>query len=272
MTSFYTSLNGLKNSQTDLSTIAHNIANAETTGFKKSNVEFSDIVANGSAANPRMAQGIGATVAGIDQNFSLGAIEQTGRSLDIAIDGDGFFATRNPENGQVLYTRNGSFQIDSAGNVTDFAAKSLQMFEIDGTGAVVNPGTTIDAVIPTTNGAGSDLASITIEKNGLINAAYADGTTQSIGRVALATFTAPTGLRAVGSTNWEATGYSGSATYELPGNGRNGQLLAGALERSNVDLAEEMVGLITAQRNFQANAKAIDTATQISQTIINLRS
>jgi hypothetical protein len=76
MTSFYTSLNGLKNSQTDLSTIAHNIANAETTGFKKSNVEFADIVSSGSAANPRMTQGIGATVAGINQNFGLGAIEQ----------------------------------------------------------------------------------------------------------------------------------------------------------------------------------------------------
>lgn len=272
MTSFYTSLNGLKNSQTDLGTIAHNIANAETTGFKKSNVEFADIVSSGSAANPRMTQGIGATVAGINQNFGLGAIEQTGRSLDIAIDGDGFFATRNPESGQILFTRNGGFQIDATGTVTDFAGKNLQMFAVDATGTVVNPAATIDAQIPITNAAGSDLASITVEKNGLVNAAYADGSTEPVGRVALATFVAPTGLRPVGSTNWEATGYSGGASYELPGTGRNGQLLAGALERSNVDLAEEMVGLITAQRNFQANAKAIDTATQFSQTIINLRS
>ena len=272
MTSFYTSLNGLKNSQTDLGTIAHNIANAETTGFKKSNVEFADIVSSGSAANPRMTKGIGATVAGINQNFGLGAIEQTGRSLDIAIDGDGFFATRNTETDQILFTRNGSFQIDGGGMVTDFAGKSVQMFEVDAAGVVVDPTTTIDAQIPITNAAGSDLASITVEKNGLVNAAYADGTTETVGRMALATFVAPTGLRPVGSTNWEATGYSGGAAYELPGTGRNGQLLAGALERSNVDLAEEMVGLITAQRNFQANAKAIDTASQFSQTIINLRS
>ena len=272
MTSFYTSLNGLKNSQTDLSTIAHNIANAETTGFKKSNVEFADIVATGSAANPRMTQGIGATVAGINQNFGLGAIEQTGRSLDIAIDGDGFFATRNIESGQVMFTRNGSFQIDDSGLVTDFAGKALQMFAVDAAGNAVGVPATVDAVIPTSNAGGADLASITIEKNGKINAAYSDGTTATVGRVALATFVAPTGLRPVGSTNWEATGYSGTATYELPGTGRNGQLLAGSLEKSNVDLAEEMVGLITAQRNFQANAKAIDTATQFSQTIINLRS
>ncbi len=272
MTSFYTSLNGLKNSQTDLSTIAHNIANAETTGFKKSNVEFADIVSSGSAANPRMTQGIGATVAGINQNFGLGAIEQTGRSLDIAIDGDGFFATRNTESGQVMFTRNGSFQMDGSGLVTDFAGKALQMFAVDAAGNAVGVPATVDAVIPTSNAGGADLASITIEKNGKINAAYSDGTTTTVGRVALATFIAPTGLRPVGSTNWEATGYSGSANYELPGNGRNGQLLAGSLEKSNVDLAEEMVGLITAQRNFQANAKAIDTATQFSQTIINLRS
>ena len=97
MTSFYTSLNGLKNAETDLGVIAHNIANAETTGFKKSSTQFADIVSNGSAADPRMTQGIGATVAAINQNFSLGSIEQTGRSLDLAIDGGGFFTTVNPE-------------------------------------------------------------------------------------------------------------------------------------------------------------------------------
>jgi flagellar hook protein FlgE len=92
-----------------------------------------------------------------------------------------------------------------------------------------------------------------------------------IGKVALASFVAPNGLKQVGSSNWVTTGISGAASFGQPGNGQYGELLSGALERSNVDIAEELVGLITAQRNFQANAKAIDTATQISQTIINLR-
>ena len=92
-----------------------------------------------------------------------------------------------------------------------------------------------------------------------------------IGSVALASFISPTGLKQVGSSNWESTGISGAAKYGSPGSGQYGSLLSGALERSNVDIAEELVGLITAQRNFQANAKAIDTATQISQTVINLR-
>ena len=82
----------------------------------------------------------------------------------------------------------------------------------------------------------------------------------------------PTGLKQLGSSNWAATGLSGAPTYGNPSEGKYGGLLSGAIERSNVDLAEELVGLITAQRNFQANAKAIDTATQISQTVINLRS
>ena len=106
----------------------------------------------------------------------------------------------------------------------------------------------------------------------MITASYADGTNTAVGMVALATFLAPGGLRQEGSSNWSATGLSGTATYGQPDSGFYGGILSGALERSNVDLSEEMVGLITAQRNFQANAKAIDTATQISQTIINLRS
>lgn len=271
MTSFYTSLNGLKNAETDLGVIAHNIANAETTGFKKSSVEFADIVANGSAANPRMAQGVGAAVSSINQNFGLGALEQTGRSLDIAIDGDGFFANRNPESGAIQYTRNGNFELDANGDIVDFAGNNLQVFQVDAAGNIIGAPATIDANVPTTNLAGSELTSITFEINGLVNAAYADGTTEPVGRVALATFVSPNGLREVGSTKWEATGSSGAATFGAPGISRNGQIRSGALERSNVNIAEEMVGLITAQRNFQANAKAIDTASQISQTIINLR-
>ena len=93
--SFYTSLNGLKNAQTDLNVIAHNIANAETNGFKKSRVEFADIVAGSAYTNPKLIQGIGSTVEAISQNFAIGPIEQTGSALDLAITGDGFFTTKS---------------------------------------------------------------------------------------------------------------------------------------------------------------------------------
>ena len=105
----------------------------------------------------------------------------------------------------------------------------------------------------------------------MVSASYDDGSIEHIGKVALASFIAPSGLKQVGSSNWQATGLSGSPEYGNPSEGKYGALLSGALERSNVDIAEELVGLITAQRNFQANAKAIDTATQISQTVINMR-
>lgn len=271
MTSFYTSLNGLKNAETDLSVVAHNIANAETTAFKKSSTQFADIVANGSAADPRLSVGIGATVSSINQNFSLGSIEQTGRSLDLAIDGEGFFATENPENNSLFYTRNGNFQLDGAGNITDASGQRLQVFPTDAAGIVTSTASTVDAVVPIVNAAGSDLANVTVSKSGIVLASYVDGTTEAVGRLAIANFIAPDGLRSIGQTKWAATGLSGTADFELPGINAAGQILSGSLERSNVDLAEEMVALITAQRNFQANAKAIDTATQISQTIINLR-
>ncbi|MBA3053404.1 MAG: flagellar hook-basal body complex protein [Sphingomonadales bacterium] len=269
--SFYTSLNGLKNAQTDLAVISHNIANAETTGFKKSNVQFADIVAGSAYANPKMIQGIGATVEAIQQNFALGPIEQTGSALDVAINGDGFFSTVNATTGQTYFTRNGSFTMDGAGFISDPSNNRLQVFPVDPLTGAVTSATPIDAQVPATNGAGAEFAGVTVGSNGDVTASYADGTNAIIGKIALASFVSPTGLRQVGSSNWTANGLSGAPSYGQPGNGQYGELLSGALERSNVDIAEELVGLITAQRDFQANAKAIDTATQISQTIINLR-
>ncbi|AOL22259.1 flagellar hook protein FlgE [Erythrobacter litoralis] len=268
--SFFTSLSGLKNAETDLRVIAHNIANAETVGFKKSSAQFADLVASGSNTDPRRTAGIGATVSAITQDFALGPIEQTGRSLDLAINGDGFLAFANPVSGDLSFTRNGNLQISATGAVQDSLGSQLQAFPVDAAG---NPtaAVPVDVTVPLTNAAGSALANVTINGRGTINAAYADGTAVAVGQVALATFASPTGLRAVGQTKWEASGDSGAPAFGNPGIGNYGDLISGALERSNVDLAEEMVGLLTAQRNFQANARAIDTATTISQTVINLQ-
>ncbi len=266
--SFYTSLSGLKNAQTDLNVIAHNIANAETGGFKKGNAQFADIVAGSSYSNPKMIQGIGSTVESITQNFAIGPIEQTGSALDLAITGDGFFATVGSVNGDALFTRNGAFTMDENGFIQDGSDNVLQIFAPGADPLVDAP---IDAQVPLTNGGGSEFAGLTVDLDGTVVASYADGTNDVIGTVALTSFIAPTGLRQVGSSNWEATGISGAPQYGVPGSGSFGNMLSGALERSNVDIAEELVSLITAQRYFQANAKAIDTATQISQAVINLR-
>jgi flagellar hook protein FlgE len=264
--SFYTSLSGLKNAQTELNTVAHNLANAETNGFKKSRVDFADIVASSTFSNPKLSQGIGSTVETISQNFSIGPVEQTGSSLDAAITGDGFFTTKSLS-GETMFTRNGAFDIDQTGNIHDGSGNKLQVFA---NGADPAAGVTVDAKIAPKNGDAS-FTSLTINEKGLVTATYADGTTLPVGTVALASFTSPSGLKQVGSSNWKATGLSGAPAYGTPGKGSFGSLLSGALERSNVDIAEELVNLITAQRYFQANAKAIDTATQISQTVMNLR-
>ncbi|MCX7283955.1 MAG: flagellar hook-basal body complex protein [Novosphingobium sp.] len=273
--SFYTSLNGLKNAQTDLGVISHNIANAETTGFKKSRTEFADIVVGSAFSNPKLIVGIGAAVESVTQNFALGPVEQTGSALDLAINGDGFFTTRNVITQQMLFTRNGSMSVDGAGFISDGSNNRMQVFPTDATGTITST-TPVDAQIPSTNGvdaAGNPVsfAGINVGADGSVTASYADGSNLIIGKVALASFIAPQGLKQVGSSNWVTTGISGAATFGQPSTGQFGSLLSGALERSNVDIAEELVGLITAQRNFQANAKAIDTATQISQTVIQLR-
>jgi flagellar hook protein FlgE len=268
--SFYTSLNGLKNAQTDLGVIAHNIANVETLGFKKSGTTFADVVASSAQTDPRMVKGIGATLEGITQNFTLGPIEQTGGSLDVAITGDGFFTMRSADSGKTLYTRNGSFGIDDPGYITDGSNNRLQVFPTDATGTITST-TPVDARVLPVNGAGAEYSGVTVTADGTVTASYGDGSKEIVGKIALASFLSPTGLKQVGSSNWESTGISGAASYGAPATEQYGSLLSGALERSNVDIAEELVGLITAQRNFQANAKAIDTATQIAQTVINLR-
>jgi len=269
--SFYTSLNGLRNAQSELSVISNNLANAETTGFKKSRVNFADIVSGSAAANPKLVKGLGSAVQSIDQNFALGATEQTGAALDLAINGEGFFTKVSPVTGKTFYTRNGNFGLDGSGYIADVQGNRLQVLPVDGAGNVTST-TPQDAQAAATNAAGADLMSVTVKADGSVIAAYGDGTITEVGKVALASFVSPTGLLQVGNQDWQATGLSGPAAYGQPGAARYGTMLSGSLEQSNVDIAEEMVGLITAQRYFQANAKAIDTATQLSQTIINLRS
>lgn len=269
--SFYTSLNGLKNAQSELSVIANNLANAETTGFKKSRINFADIVASSASANPKLVKGIGSAVQSIDQNFSLGPTQQTGGALDMAINGEGFFTKVSPVTGKTFYTRNGNFTLDGSGFVTDVQGSRLQVLPVDAAGNVTST-TPIDAQAPLVSGTGFDFMAVTIKADGSVIASYADGSVANVGKVALASFVAPSGLLQIGGQDWQATGISGPATYGQPGAARFGTILSGSLEQSNVDIAEEMVGLITAQRYFQANAKAIDTATQLSQTIINLRS
>ncbi|MDE2405412.1 MAG: flagellar hook-basal body complex protein [Sphingomonadales bacterium] len=271
--SFYTSLSGLKNAQTDLDVISHNIANADTAGFKKSTASFADIVSASVLTDPTLTVGIGARVEAIKQQFSLGPIEQTGNALDMAVNGDGFFTVKSAISGLVSYTRAGSFKVDGNGFVVNDSNQRMQVFAANANGTIGSTASASDAVVPLNNGATppAEYTGMSVGSDGRLTAAYADGSLQVIGYVALSSFASNTGLKQLGSASWSATGLSGPASLGQPNSGTYGALLSGAIERSNVDIAEELVGLISAQRSFQANAKAIDTTTQISQTIINLR-
>ena len=190
--------------------------------------------------------------------------------LDLAINGDGFFTTREQKTGQLLFTRNGGFEIDGQGFLQDASNNRLQVLATAPDGTVTGTAP-FDAQVPSVNAAGSAFASVVVNGDGQVISTFADGSNEIVGTVALASFVSRSGLIQAGSSNWEASGNSGAPRYGSPGTSTFGTIISGAVERSNVDIAEELVGLITAQRNFQANAKAIDTASQISQTIINLR-
>jgi flagellar hook protein FlgE len=269
--SYYTSLSGLRNAQTELNVISNNLANAETAGFKKSNVNFADIVGGSTYTNSKTQVGLGSVTQSIDQDFSNGGQNSTGSALDLMVNGNGFFTVQNPSTGQMLYTRNGNFHTDGTGNIIDVDGNNVQVLAYDATNNTYAT-TPSNATLPTTNAAGAAYTGVQVKADGSIFASYTDGSTTDIGKVALANFVSPTGLQQMGSQRWEVTGLSGPATYSVPDTGATGSILSGTLETSNVDTATEMVGLITAQRYFQANAKAIDTNTQISDAVINLRS
>jgi flagellar hook protein FlgE len=270
--SFYTSLNGLKNAQTELSVIANNLANAETTGFKKSRINFADIVSGSASTNPKLVKGIGSTVASIDQDFSLGAVQQTGSALDLAINGEGFFTKVSPITGKTFYTRNGNFTLDGRADSSPIPAATAA-----GRCRLMPRATSPRH--PDRYGDPADQRRRIRFPGRHRQAGRIDpwppmpmAPRQSSARSRWPAFVAPSGLLQVGGSGLAGDRHFGRGQLQPARRRAFGTILSGSLEQSNVDIAEEMVGLITAQRYFQANAKAIDTATQLSQTVINLRS
>ena len=274
--SFYTSLSGLKAAQTDLATISNNVANVGSAGFKKSRAVFGDLFASAPTQTTKMIAGQGTRLNGITQQFTQGTLEATDKTLDLAVAGEGMFIVRgDPPRSEVSYTRNGAFNVDVNRRVVDTIGSTLQLLPVDASGNVTGTNLTdlYDLVLPSTKPSDPtvSLANISIGNDGLVTATYGDGTSQMLGKVAMASFTAQEGLRPIGDAHWQSTGDSGAPAINAATNGPLGSIRSGALERANVDITEELVALIGAQRNFQANAKAIETASAMTQAIINLR-
>jgi flagellar hook protein FlgE len=273
--SFYTSLSGLKAAQTDLSAISNNIANVGSTGFKKSRAEFGDLFASAPTQTTKMIAGQGTRLNGIKQQFTQGTLEATDKTLDLGIAGEGFFVVEgSAPRREITYTRNGAFGIDPNRDVVDTTGAKLKLLPVDASGNVTSTAFAdmTNFVLPASapGNAAVALSNISVGIDGLVTATYADGSAQMLGKVAMASFTSLDGLRPVGDAHWQSTGDSGSPAINAATNGALGSIRSGTLERANVDVTEELVALISAQRNFQANAKAIETAGNMTQTIFNI--
>lgn len=273
--SFYTSLSGLKAAQTDLGTVSNNLANVGSTGFKRSQAQFGDLFASSPTQSTKMTVGQGVHLNGVAQQFTQGTLEASDKTLDLAIAGEGFFVVRSaPPKQEVTYTRNGSFSVSADHSVVDTIGSRLQLLPVDSTGNATSTSLSDakDLVLPTSSPTDPNvaLANVSIGIDGLVTATYADGSSQMLGKVAMASFTSNEGLRPIGDAHWQSTGDSGPALVNTATNGSLGSIRSGALERSNVDVTEELVSLISAQRNFQANSKAIETDKNMTQAILNI--
>jgi flagellar hook protein FlgE len=269
----FSAISGLRAHQTMMDVTGNNVANVNTTGYKSTRATFTEaltqVMRGATAPVPAAAGGtnpyqigLGANVAGIDQNFAQGSSQSTGRASDVAINGDGFFQVQ--ANGDTFYSRAGAFSWDASGQLTTTTGLLVLGTPADGSG----PGNPLVLEDPADGAAVTDP---TIGQDGSITARRADGTAVVIGTIDLASFVNPNGLERVGDGLFRDTVNSGDPELGRPGDGIRGSLQAGTLEMSNVDLAQEFTNLIIAQRGFQANSRTITASDEILQDLVNMK-
>lgn len=256
MRSLWISKTGMEAQQTQLDTIAHNLANVGTNGFKRGHAVFEDLIyqnlRQAGAASSEQTQlptglqvGLGVRPVSMSRNFSQGNLQQTGNNLDVAIKGNGFFQIQLPD-GTVAYTRDGGFQVDSQGKI------------VTNNGYAVQPGITIPA----------NAQSITIAADGTVSVLLpAQALPQSVGQLQLAAFANPAGLEPRGQNLFGETAASGSPITGAPAIDGFGALAQGYVETSNVNVVEELIAMIQTQRAYEINSKAIQTSDQMLQRL-----
>jgi len=253
---------GMNAQEQNLEVIANNVANINTTGFKRSRAEFTDLIyqterlagvssRGRDATVPEGSQiGLGVRTAAIRSLQIQGALTNTGNSLDLAINGRGWFQVTTP-NGDTVYTRDGAFNTNATG----------QLVTTDG--YVVTPSVTIP----------STATSVAVSDSGMVTATIAgQQTAQQLGQLTIANFINEAGLQALGGNLFQQTAASGQPTVGVPGDTAFGVLKQGYLEASNVDPVSEITNLISAQRAYEMNSKVIQAADQMSGTISTMRS
>lgn len=252
----YVSKTGLSAQDKQLTTVANNLANASTVGFKRDRAVFEDLLYQvqrqpgaDSTADTRLPTGLqlgtGVRVVSTQKQFTEGSLQVTDQALDVAVDGRGFFQILQPA-GTVAYTRDGQFHLNSNGEL------------VNASGLLLEPNITV----PT--GANN----VTIGTDGVVTASLpGDPNPQNIGTIELVDFINPAGLQAIGGNLFFQTASSGDPIAGAAGVNGMGQLKQGMLENSNVDIVQEMVNMITTQRAYEMNSKVVSTADQMLQFI-----
>ena len=252
----YTAASGMSAQQSNLDTVANNLANSATAGFRKRRMQFEDMIYQnmvqpGSAASTSTISaglqiGLGTKSTASEVIMTQGDFNQTGNTLDLAIQGAGFFQVQLP-NGTLAYTRNGNFSMNNAGTVVDSHGDQLL------------PSLTIPA----------NAISVTISEYGVVSATLPGQTVASqLGAIQLATFPNPGGLNSLGGNLLQPTSSSGNAITDTPGGSSGmGTLQQGYLEGSNVDVVAEFVNMILAQRAYESNSKVVHVADDMYQQI-----
>ncbi len=258
--SLWTSATGMQAQELNIDVISNNLANVNTSGFKKSRAEFQDLLYESmrpagaaSSAETTVPTGIqlghGTRPSAVQKMFSQGDFQNTQNELDWAIEGDGFFQIELP-NGDTGYSRSGEFKLDADGRI------------VNPDGFPLIP----ELTVPT------DTISISVGLDGTVSVVQAgDATPVEIGNVQLARFVNPAGLRSLGKNLYSPTNGSGDEIIGTPGENGFGTLAQGFLEMSNVSVVDEMVNMITAQRAYETNSKVITTADDMLQMANNLK-
>lgn len=251
------SATGMSAQQLAMDNISNNLANVNTTAFKSSQAKFADIFYQAiDEPQPLIAEpgaqpsvGIGVQNTTIDRSFAQGTLESTGNAMDMAIQGEGFFQVVRPD-GTLAYTRDGSFKVSSEGVLCN--AQGFPLVP--------------EVQIP------SDAVDVVMSSDGTISVKrLTDTTAQPIAQIELARFINPGSLESLGNNLFAATEASGEAMVNTPGQEGIGDLVQGSLERSNVNLVQEMVAMIMTQRAYEVNTKSIQAADDMLKMANNLR-
>ncbi len=259
MRALFTAATGMEAQQLRIDTIANNLANVTTTGFKKGRAEFQDLfyetlqapgaqAADGQVLPVGVQIGHGVRIASVNTVFSEGERQNTARAFDVAIEGDGFLQFQKPD-GETVYSRDGSLNLDSEGNI------------VNANGYLMIPAIQVPI----------ESLEVTILPDGTVNQTIA-GQIQAnqLGQIELARFVNPAGLRSLGGNLFSPTDASGQAQTGPPDADGFGAVAQGFLENSNVNVAEELVNMILAQRAFEVNSRAIQAGDQMMQTVAGI--